>query len=129
LKEFLFIFIIDDKTCGSSYLNCDSDSSTTLSPSTISVIIVASILFFVVCLTCCVHSQQRQRLRPNYTNSNNRVGTSPYQQQVLRGPVRVVHVRPIYNVGAASSSHSYPAIHEEPPPSYEVATAGLSSSN
>jgi len=62
-------------------------------------------------------------LRTAYANSNTRVLTNPYQQSIVQRPVRVVHVRPVYNVEFAPPSRSYPSIYEAPPPSYEVATA------
>jgi hypothetical protein len=81
-----------------------------------------------MCLTCCTNKQRRQqRLQTAYVNYNTRVATHPYQQQTRGGSVRVVRVRPIYNVEAAPPSHSYPSIYEAPPPSYEVATANLPS--
>lgn len=119
-----FYYLIDDETCGSSSYVCDDSSN--ISPTVIAIIIVFSIFFFVMCLTCCLHSQQRQRqqrLRAAYINSNTRVVTSPYEQQILRGQVRVVHVRSVYNVEGAPPSRAYPSIYEAPPPSYEVATA------
>ena len=117
-------FLTDDEICGSDYNSCDDSS--TLPPTIIAVIIVVSIFCFVTCLSCCIHSHQRQqRLRATFANSNTRVNTNSYQQQVIRGPVRVVHVRPVSHVGAAPPLHSFPSIYEAPPPSYETATATL----
>ncbi len=79
-----------------------------------------------MCLTCCTRStQQQQQSRAVYANSNNRAFTNPHQQPIVRGPVQIVRVRPIHNVGAAPPSQSYPSLYEDPPPSYEVATANL----
>jgi hypothetical protein len=66
-------------------------------------------------------------MRAAYANTNNRAIVNPNQQQIRRGPIRVVHVRPVYNAGARSSSQVYPSMYEGPPPSYEVATADLPS--
>ena len=118
----------DDESCGDTSGSCISSSS--LPPAIIAIIIVASIFCFVVCLSCCItqqRQQQRQRLQTAYRNANGRVVTSPYQQQVVRGPVRVVRVRPVYNVTASSAPQPYPSMYEAPPPSYEVATANLPS--
>jgi hypothetical protein len=122
--HFCFFLVTADQVCGSDNEVCESDSS--LSPAVIAIIIVASVFFFVICLTCCIHSTQRQQQsHVTYANSNTRVGRNPYQQSIVRGPVRVIRVRSIYNVGAALTSQSYPSIYEAPPPSYEVATANL----
>jgi len=103
---------------------CDSQSS--LSLALIATIIVPSVFLLVICLICCIHSTQRQQhSHATSANSNTRTITNSCQQPTLRGPVRVIRVRPIYNVGAALSSQSYPSIYEAPPPSYEVATANL----
>jgi hypothetical protein len=89
-----------------------------------------------MCLSCCIHSQQQQRQRQQqqlqrcqsgYINPNTRVVTNPYQQHVVRGPVRVVHVRPVYNVGVAPATQQFPSLYEAPPPSYETATANTPS--
>jgi len=64
-------------------------------------------------------------MRAAFANSNSRVYTNSYQQQIIRTPIRVVHVRPGSRVGAAPSPHSFPSIYETAPPSYEVATATL----
>jgi hypothetical protein len=46
----------------------------------------------------------------------------PYLQNPLHGSPRVVLVRPVYNISAASP---IPSIYEAPPPSYEIAIADL----
>jgi len=75
-------------------------------------------------LTYCVHSQQQQRARSSVITTNAQRLPHPYQQQPIRGPVRVVHVRPAYNVNAAPP---FPSLYEEPPPSYEVSVANFHS--
>ncbi|CAF3703294.1 unnamed protein product [Adineta steineri] len=115
-----------DETCGTDLGFCHDDS--TLPPAAIAIIIMASICCFITCLSCCIHSHQRQqRLQANFANANTRMNTNPYQQQVIHGPVRVVHVRPVSYVGAVPTSRSFPSIYEAPPPSYEIATASLPS--
>ncbi|CAF1236570.1 unnamed protein product [Adineta steineri] len=117
---------IFDETCGTDLGFCHDDS--TLPPAAIAIIIMASICCFITCLSCCIHSHQRQqRLQANFANANTRMNTNPYQQQVIHGPVRVVHVRPVSYVGAVPTSRSFPSIYEAPPPSYEIATASLPS--
>ncbi|CAF3892256.1 unnamed protein product [Adineta steineri] len=122
----LCFFRLIDETCGTDLGFCHDDS--TLPPAAIAIIIMASICCFITCLSCCIHSHQRQqRLQANFANANTRMNTNPYQQQVIHGPVRVVHVRPVSYVGAVPTSRSFPSIYEAPPPSYEIATASLPS--
>jgi hypothetical protein len=90
----------------------------------LTAIIIVPILLFVVCLTCCIHSQQQQRARSSVITTNAQILPHPYQQQPIRGPIRVVQVRPVYNVNAAPP---YPTIYEDAPPSYEVSVANFHS--
>ncbi len=81
------------------------------------MIIFVSLFFCIMCISCCVRSQQQQeRIRASFTNTNARMTPYSYQQQPGRRLPRVVQIRPIHNVHAAPSVH---IMHEEPPPSYE----------
>ncbi|CAF2902166.1 unnamed protein product [Rotaria sp. Silwood2] len=114
----------DDQTLGRDYGS--NENSTGFPPSVIAVIVISSILCFVTCLSCCIHSQQRQNVPDDYGNSDPTIITNLYQQQALRRPVRVILMRPINNVGVAPQSQVFPSIYEGSPPSYEVATGNLS---
>ena len=90
---------------------------------------VIGIVFCTLCTTCCVRAQrirqQQQHICASTIYGNPQVPVYPYQQQVGRGRARVVQVRPVYNVSAAAPIHN---MYEAPPPSYEVATRNMPSS-
>jgi hypothetical protein len=91
------------------------------------VIIIFIVFTCVTFLSCCIRSQQqqqqrRQQQRSAVYNPNAQRVAYPYQQQPIRQPSQVVHVRPVHNVGAPPTIHS---TYEAPPPSYEVATRNL----
>jgi hypothetical protein len=87
------------------------------------VIVIVTLVICITFLSCCIRSQQQpqQHIRSTYNPNAQRVAY-PYQQQSSRQASRVVHVRPVYNVGAAPTIHS---TYEAPPPSYEAATRNL----
>ncbi|CAF0933947.1 unnamed protein product [Rotaria sordida] len=102
--------------------------STSLPPAIIAFIVISLMLCFVACLSCYMHSQQRQRhVHVSCINSNPTSITSSHQLQALRGSVRVIYMRSMNNVGVAPQSQVFPSIYEAPPPSYEVATGNLPS--
>ncbi len=100
--------------------------SSDISPGIAAVITCVSFFFCVLCISCCIRSQrqeqQQQRIRASTINTNARVTPHPYQQQPVRRPSRVLQTRPIHNFSAAPPVH---IMHEELPPSYEVATRNL----
>jgi hypothetical protein len=122
------LFFIDYKYCGSSYGDCLSYTTPRPPvdiPSGVIALIVFVIFFiFLTCLSCCLRSRQQERLRASMINRNSSMRTYPYQQQPIYGSQRVVHNRSVYNVGGAAQIHS---VYEDQPPSYEAATANLSS--
>jgi len=125
--SYLFsCFLIGYQTCGSYYESCYNPTyptpSSDISPALIIVIVIVTLVICVTFLSCCIRSQQQpQHIRSTYNPNAQRVAY-PYQQQSSRQPSRVVHVRPVYNVGAAPTIHS---TYEAPPPSYEAATRNL----
>ncbi|CAF1257561.1 unnamed protein product [Adineta ricciae] len=111
-----------DATCGASDGVCYESSD--LPPAVIAIIIIASIFCFVVCLSCCIQSRQReQRLRATAVNTQTRLYPASYQNNAIRGPVRVVQVRHASHVRAAPPVATFPSLYEALPPSYEIAVA------
>ncbi len=116
--------MIVTEICGSYDGSCESNS--VLSIALIVTTIIGLVFFCIICLICCLRScQQRQRVRTIYRDSSGRIVANPYQQHNGQGPVRVVHVRPFYNVGSSPPFYQNPGFYEEPPPSYESVTANL----
>ncbi|CAF3451636.1 unnamed protein product [Rotaria sp. Silwood1] len=94
-----------------------STYSSTMPTALIILLIMMSVFFFGLCLSCCItlkRKQRQQRTRaPTRTRDRQRI-IYRYRQE----PSRVVQSGSTYTVNTASLSPPTLSIYEEPPPSF-----------
>ena len=115
-----FFSYIADEQCGEDFGSCISDD---FPPTIIVVIIIASICFSVGCITCFIQSKKRQQ-SSSIDNAHVNRHAMPHSCELheWHDPTHVFYARSSYGHGTDTS---WPDLYEEPPPSYNMATANV----